>query len=224
MTDFPSHLVRVKYLIKRLRWKYKDNLKLNNDLTKIVWWSIPIVYWRESDNQYADWAIERRHEKKKRINKVLSAMFESYDVMYFLTLTFADKAFENTTDRTRHRYASSFLNAISADYIANVDYGEQNHREHYHAIVKLKNGVNKDIFKSWEYGFTNYKKIDTLKMSSDKEAKNKRYLSSYISKLTNHSGKLSTGKTFRKRLDKVVLPDGQVAELRQLDPEKELPF
>jgi hypothetical protein len=97
----------------------------------------------------------------------------------FLTLTFRDDVLELTTEKTRRRYVHYFLKSISLEYVANIDYGSKNEREHYHAVV-LCDFVSYD---SWSYGNLDFKRVTF----TNSEVK----LSKYISKLTNHAIKES---------------------------------
>lgn len=94
----------------------------------------------------------------------------------FLTLTFTDDALKLKA-RTRRDAVTKFLKGCSKYYIANIDYGAKNGREHYHAIV-LTDNVD---FSKWMYGAINGKRI--IKSS------NPLKLAKYISKLTNHAVK-----------------------------------
>ena len=121
-------------------------------------------------------SYHRVQRLKDRIEKYLTL-----GKCVFATLTFKDEVLNNTTKETRRKYVSRFLKSISDCYIANVDYGKQTEREHYHAIIvidKIQRG-------SWQYGFDKYKKIRCDNLASIK-------LSKYVSKLTNHAIKETT--------------------------------
>lgn len=98
----------------------------------------------------------------------------------FLTLTFRDDVLDNTSSQTRHDYIKRFLNSLGCKYVANIDYGSQNEREHYHAIVQC----DEVDPKSYSLGAINFKRV---KATSDSGK-----LANYISKLTNHAIKSST--------------------------------
>lgn len=100
----------------------------------------------------------------------------------FGTLTFSDRVLEKTSKETRRRYVTRFLAKYCESYIANIDYGKKNEREHYHFVALCKEEIKKD---SWKYGFDSYRKIESTKNELQK-AKN------YILKLNNHSYKSST--------------------------------
>lgn len=101
--------------------------------------------------------------------------------LIFGTLTFNDEILERTSKETRRRYVSRFLNDNSIHYVANIDYGKLNDREHYHFIALLDHKIDKNL---WVYGFTWFTKIK--KNTSLRNRKN------YLLKLTNHTYKDST--------------------------------
>lgn len=100
---------------------------------------------------------------------------------YFLTLTFTDEVLAKTSPQTRRKYVTLFLKSISDTYCANIDFGSQNGREHYHAVVK----ADTVDMSQWDiYGFSNAKKI----ASEDDYTP----IAKYVSKLTNHAVKATT--------------------------------
>lgn len=102
--------------------------------------------------------------------------------LIFGTLTFSDKVLDKTSKETRRRYVSRFLSKTCDNYIANIDFGKKNEREHYHFVALCKSEIQKG---TWKYGFDSYRKIDHTKTDL-KKAKN------YILKLNNHSYKSTT--------------------------------
>jgi hypothetical protein len=92
---------------------------------------------------------------------------------YFITLTFTDEILSKTNEKTRRRYVSRAFKAIGYRYVANIDYGDKTHREHYHGIIEplpfcLASWTNgkreyKDVpdFREWcnKYGFVTIEKI-----------------------------------------------------------------
>lgn len=102
----------------------------------------------------------------------------------FLTFTFRDEVFLRTTAETRRRAVRKCLKRLSkgGKFIANVDFGDENGREHYHAICEV---VDIDaLTKYWEkyYGFVKIKPV----RSSDQDLKR---TVKYINKLTSHAFK-----------------------------------
>ena len=133
-------------------------------------------------------AMEQINEAYKK--RVYRLRLSIYDIVtdnqrpVFLTLTFSDDVLATTSEQTRRRYVTRFLKKHCKQYIANIDYGTLNEREHYHAIVS-----NKVDFAAWrQYGQING---ETIVKSRDSI----RALPKYISKLTNHAIKDTTKST-----------------------------
>lgn len=204
--------IKIQYLIKRLRWKYRtakadinvdmqSRLKAqkNEDiLNNILWYSYPVVYLdaRESQKECAQ-MIRARSAAKYRANKYIRGMADSYDGLKFVTLTFRDDVLESTSARTRHRYVTKFLKENFRDYIGNVDYGAKNGREHFHAVTDDPGDLSKVL---WPYGFQNIKNVGNVsKISSKDEWKDRARLSGYLLKLANHAGKPNAGKIFHAK-------------------------
>lgn len=129
----------------------------------------------------------RRKNRLTRAKKRIGQMLLSGQC-WFITLTFNDNAFIKYNAETRKKAVSEFLSAYAYDYVANIDYGSKNEREHYHAVVLLKN--RKIDLSKWQekYGAVNVRKCRTSK--NDKVA-----MSKYITKLTNHAIKMTTKRT-----------------------------
>ena len=98
----------------------------------------------------------------------------------FLTFTFTDDSLLRYSTDYLRLCVKRFLNLYSALYIANVDYGKENGRIHYHAVA-LTGHVN---FKAWKFGAINAQRIHSTEDSL--------CLARYVSKLSNHSIKEST--------------------------------
>ena len=99
----------------------------------------------------------------------------------FVTLTFNDDTLQSTSRESRRRYVARFLKTVAPCYVANIDFGKENGREHYHAVIMGK----KPYMDAWNcYGFSNAKTIG----SEDDAAP----LSKYVAKLTNHAIKETT--------------------------------
>ncbi len=121
-------------------------------------------------------SYKRRNRLEKKISQWLSET-----TCIFLTLTFKDEIFSRTSEATRRQYVRRALQKASDRFIANIDYGAKNQREHYHAIVVCED-VNRDIWS--KYGNINFERI---KATSDSNK-----LAKYICKLTNHAIKETT--------------------------------
>lgn len=118
------------------------------------------------------------YQRYKRIKHRIE-MYLDLGTCVFVTLTFTDEVLRSTNEVTRRKYVSRFLKAVSLHYVANIDYGGENGREHYHAVVLCD-----QIDDSWPYGFTWFEKVH--------KTGDKKKLAQYICKLTNHSLKATT--------------------------------
>lgn len=93
----------------------------------------------------------------------------------FVTMTFTDDVLNSTTVDTRRQYVRKQLKLMSKYYIANIDFGAKNGREHYHAII-VSDFADRSL---WKYGNIDFKRI--IKSS------NPLVLAKYVSKLANHA-------------------------------------
>ena len=119
-------------------------------------------------------------KRTTRASNRIELLISNFETL-FLTLTFNDKTIEATTEETRRKYVSLYLKSVSPHYVANIDYGKQNGREHYHAIV-----VGTDIdYSAWH-------KYGAIKGIKIKKASNPLQLSKYINKLSLHACKSTT--------------------------------
>ena len=102
----------------------------------------------------------------------------------FLTLTFNDATLQNTTPRERRVAVSRYLKQFNCKYVANIDFGKENGREHYHAVIN----ADSISFDSWrKYGNINAERIRNRDLTCDKTK-----LAKYICKLSNHAIKETT--------------------------------
>ena len=128
--------------------------------------------------------LTNRWKRVKRLRIRAEQMILSNHAV-FVTLTFRDDVFETTSVETRRRYVARFLKQSCDTYVANIDFGEKNGREHYHAIVDSK--INP---LEWKYGSCNVERIRPCKNDSVAVSK-------YLTKLTSHAIKESTGHAYR---------------------------
>lgn len=140
-------------------------LTLNEEMTK---------KWKEAEKINHAW-----YERKKRLETRIGNMLKKGTCL-FVTLTFTDSVLQTTSFETRRRYISRFFKTLNCQYVANVDFGKENGREHYHAITLCDHIDNK----LYNYGAINFKKI---KQTSDVVK-----LAKYVSKLANHAIKETT--------------------------------
>lgn len=113
------------------------------------------------------------YKRTKLLRHKIQKMLDAGDCV-FATLTFTDDTLNKTSVATRRRYVTRYLKSQQGTYIANIDYGGKNGREHYHAVV-----LGRLDPKQWEYGALNVKKI----IKASKPVK----LAKYVNKLTNHA-------------------------------------
>lgn len=140
-----------------------------------------------------------RNNKKRKRQKCYEKVRESIlsGNAYFATLTFDDDTLAKTSEKTRRVYVSRFLKSVCYKYVANIDYGDKNGREHYHAIVEVypwcyasyQNGKvwyeDMPDFREWCYGFFSLERIGSDEMDLSK-------IAMYVCKLTSHALKKST--------------------------------
>ena len=121
-------------------------------------------------------SYKRTARLKERIREAVAS-----GSAWFITITFNPETLAKTNEKTRRVYVSRWLKSLTSFYVANIDYGLKNEREHYHAVITSDQRPPK----TWSYGF-----IDILKVATS-EIDTKR-ISKYISKLTNHAIKNTT--------------------------------
>lgn len=119
------------------------------------------------------------YKRVKRLKSRIACMLEA-DKCLFLTLTFTDDVLSKTSQQTRRRYVARFLSQFDVPYVANIDFGSKNGREHYHAIIQCDN---------IDYGLYHYGAINGQKIRSTNDNVK---LAKYITKLTNHAIKETT--------------------------------
>lgn len=102
----------------------------------------------------------------------------------FLTLTFNDETLNNTSVDTRRQYVRKYLKRFNCPYVANIDFGKENGREHYHAVIN----TSRIELKDWRI----YGNINVERVRNNRIELSKTRLSKYISKLSNHAIKETT--------------------------------
>lgn len=126
-----------------------------------------------------------RKEKVRRIKKKLKYLLSCGSCL-FCTFTWSDENLQKLSPKTRRRYVIDFAGSQSSLFLGNIDFNGENHREHYHFIIRS------DFIKagSWSYGFDYYEKIN---ISLENENDSVKKISKYLNKIVNHSVKISTG-------------------------------
>lgn len=123
------------------------------------------------------------YKRTARLQNRVRSMLTSGECL-FLTLTFNDETLNNTTEKQRRVSVVRYLKQFLTPYVANIDFGALNHREHYHALIQS----SKINFESWrKFGNINCERVRIKNIAND-EIK----LSKYIAKLSNHAIKETT--------------------------------
>lgn len=218
----------------KIDYKFKSEVlktdipKLANQISKAIYAQYALETWGEiiKSNMDYDTAIEKRcfllanfpreYEEAEKINlarykrvarlrKRINAILHNNEFVQFLTLTFSDDTIAKTSPETRRRYVQRYLTELKCDYVANIDFGAKNGREHYHAVIG-------DICdeKQWtKYGFINalwvkigdeklrkipkrYQELGEEEIAKRMQEDNEKRLAKYVAKLTNHAIKETT--------------------------------
>lgn len=120
----------------------------------------------------------------KRLKTRIANMLDSGKCI-FLTFTFTDEILAKTTADTRRQKVRRYLAQYNCPYVANIDFGKKNGREHYHAIIQC----DSIDYKLYDYGNLDGERIVNSANDNVKLAK-------YISKLTNHAIKETTKQNY----------------------------
>lgn len=123
-------------------------------------------------------AADADRNRHARLKRKITNMMNKGDCV-FLTLTFRNDVLDSTTSEQRRLYVVRYLKSQSDTYIANIDFGSTNSREHYHSIVMGKVDLSR-----WTYGNIDARRI--IKSS------NPAVLGNYINKLVCHAIKETT--------------------------------
>lgn len=139
---------------------------------------------------------DSRKKQRQKVEKHLIYLLKRPDLKcFFLSLTFNNDALQLKPD-SRKQAIRRLLQKFS-DYVLNIDYGSENEREHYHAVVALPDdyevyeiettkGTKQcrcDILDEYKYGFYN---MEPIRCDSDSP----KLLANYMNKLTSHSIKV----------------------------------
>ena len=176
-------------------WKYYQaliDMEINGDITDLESREIILDNAREVLNNYSFEELEEAYRvnhasyaRVKRLNDRVLTMLNNSNCI-FLTLTFRDDVLANTSEETRRRYITRFLKEQCQCYVANIDFGRKNEREHYHAIVIPKNDNIDGAFYRENYGSIDFERIRNKKNENDFVSTSKR-LAKYVAKLVNHA-------------------------------------
>ena len=128
------------------------------------------------DFQECEKILHAQSTRSSRLRSRIEHIITGYENATFCTLTFTDEYLASTSPQTRRVYVTRYLKEQSGGlpYVANIDFGKKNGREHFHAVCAFRLDP-----KQWECGHLDIRKI----RDSSKPLK----LAKYISKLTNHA-------------------------------------
>lgn len=171
---------RLNYIIFRLKDK---NISNNQKIELIAEYDTLFEKFDNDDLEKTLKDYKKYREKTRRVRRKILKMMVLGSCS-FLTLTFNDDVLNSTSEETRRRYVSRFLKSLSNNYVANIDWGKQNGREHYHAVIS---GIDFNM-SGWDnYGFSDCRTIGR----KDDECTSSK-ISKYIYKLSNHATKETT--------------------------------
>lgn len=140
------------------------------------------------------YSIYNAYSKRfSRVRNYINHMAESLSGKEFLvfgTLTFNDDVLASTKDMSRWTSVKRFLEANTLDYIANIDFGKENGREHYHFIAKVDSKIDPE---GWSFGYSIFQKVKLGRKSSD-------CLSRYLLKTALHACKTSGHRVMTPKL------------------------
>ena len=126
------------------------------------------------------------YERSKRLHRRVLEILAAGEKPCFVTFTFNDKAFDRLNPDSRRQAVRRYLSEHCHVYVANIDFGAQNGREHYHAVCDCSPTA------AWDTELDNgFISIEPIRL---KDATPVR-LAKYVSKLTNHAIKVTTRRT-----------------------------
>lgn len=187
--------------------EYK-NLDLYNKCKKVLYRSFYVgnVTQQEFDNagqtlksleksnptEYKEYSkiLNSKHKRVSRLRARIFDMIYKSDCL-FLTFTFTDIAFARTCADFRRIAVRRYLNSFGVPYVANIDFGKDNGREHYHAVVQ----IGRVDYSKWKYGAINGIKIRNDIIYDDDgviTSESVEKIALYVAKLTNHAIKETT--------------------------------
>lgn len=121
--------------------------------------------------------VKATNNRTTRLRKRIKDMILNNECV-FLSLTFSPETLENTTAEERRLLVVRYLKSQSNIYVANIDFGKENEREHYHALVS-NTSLNYELWHK-------YGAIKGIKTANKRNCDITR-LTRYINKLTNHA-------------------------------------
>ena len=114
------------------------------------------------------------YARVRRLKTRIASMLKNGECL-FLTLTFTDEILGKTTEDTRRQAVRRYLKSFGVPYVANIDYGKKNGREHYHGVIQIP----RIDYSAYTYVAINGERIRSVEDYTK--------LSKYVAKLTNHA-------------------------------------
>jgi hypothetical protein len=152
---------------------------------------------RQYSNEEIEEATKVNNASYKRQNRLQKKALQiiKTDSAIFLTLTFSDKVFTEMSKETRKQKITRFLKKTCKSYIANIDYGGKNGREHYHAlVVPISDKIDQATYRKMFYDSTiDFERVIISNSKNHDIESTSKKVSKYVSKLTNHAIKETTG-------------------------------
>ena len=121
------------------------------------------------------------HKQRQRLKKRIRTMLETSKCV-FVTLTFKPSKYDDYNTQDRRLWVVRYLKSLNVPYVANIDFGKKNGREHYHCIVQSDN----IDYSCWNKTYGGVKGLKVITDNSEQA------LANYIVKLTNHALKQTT--------------------------------
>lgn len=150
-----------------------------NELIERYFWIMELSEKNEVDIDLGMRLYENYRKRNARLRKRIKKIIQSDSL--FLTFTFRPDVLESTTQDTRQQYVRRFLNAISSNYVANIDFGGKFGREHYHAVCIVPGRID---YTTWGYGALNGVKV--------RKGSSPLAIAKYVNKLVFHATKETT--------------------------------
>lgn len=149
-----------------------------------------ISHFSEEEIEEAVKVNRAGYQRTKRLKDRILKLLENQNAI-FVTLTFRNSVLENTNEQTRRDYVRKYLKSQCLKYVANIDFGKTNEREHYHAVVVPKSNELDGKKYREQCGQIDFERVWHKANELDYENTAKR-MAKYVNKLTNHAIKETT--------------------------------
>lgn len=167
-------------IIKHINWLiYREELQ-QGELYEIL----KNVGYLETEIDCAVRLLKSYYAKLNRLKKRLKIMdidsvhSNGQKKIYFLTLTLNEKAVNIKKD-TMRKYIQRFLRKNCIRYFANLDYGKETGRPHFHAVVQVDKRIDFTDYLN-KFGYYFYERVKT-------DAIDQKRITKYITKLSLHA-------------------------------------